>query len=117
MQREKREELEQLTDRNDLSMATVVKMKMSIDTIGGGDHVGDSAHITAREQFIHTSAKTSLGYCLGSHAVHLCRGVLDTPERLEEFKDGVINCIEEELYTIRTELEKLDKKTAEDETT
>lgn len=108
MSRKKRKELEKSIERNEYAMASVVKMQISVESIAGGDYVGDTEQVVAREQFVHNSDKANLGWCLGVHAVAMAARVLNSPEELESFKASVVNFVEEELYTMRDELEKID---------
>jgi hypothetical protein len=106
--RKKRKELEHAVNQNDFAMASVVKMKMSINSLFGGDYVGDCDAAVAREQFVHTSAKADLGWCLGVHVVAMVARVLKSPEKLQSFKNSVMNFVDEELDEYRDEIEKID---------
>lgn len=105
-----RKEFERLTERNDFSMATVVNMQMSIRTIGGGDHVGDIETQSSTDQFVWSSAKAALGWCMGGRAIDMARQLLSHPDELMEFKNGVVNGLEEYLYSLRKDFENIDRE-------
>lgn len=105
-----RKEFERLTERNEFSMATVVNMQMSLRVIGGGEHVGDIETQTSTSQFVWTPAKAELGGCLGGRALDMARELLSHPDELVAFKNGVVNSLEEYLYSLRSALEKIDHK-------
>lgn len=112
--KQKREEIERATEGNPFSMASVVKMQISLNAIGGGDYLGDTDAVVAREQFVHGPGKADLGWCMGVHAVAMVARVSHSPEALQSFKIAVEHCVEENLDEFREQLEKIDEPKGEE---
>lgn len=106
--REVREEFEKLAERNDFVMATIVDTHATIRTIGGGDHVGDIESKSTSDQFIWTSDKASLGWCLGGRAFEMAQQLLSDPKELADFKDAVEDAFNGHLQFLRNQLKDLD---------
>lgn len=108
MSYKKRKELQRLVGKRETGMATIVKMQASVTVRGGGDHEGDTDTVMTRDQFVHTDAKASLGWCLGVHMSHMAEKILTTPGEMEEFKNAICSCLDETLQTIRDDLSNIE---------
>lgn len=97
-------------DPNEYPMHSVVRFRLDVHNRCGGDYAGDEDKYSFDEQFVWTSAKAELGWCMGVNITHTLAKFFDDPKELEEFKQAVISCVEEQLDETRDSLDAIEDK-------
>jgi len=101
------------TDRNKFGMASIVNLHIDIKTVGGGDYMGDVEKRKSQMQFVHTSAKASLGWCIGCRVSDMMLQLFTDPEEFVDFFKGVKSNINDYLSSTLETLEKIENEQLE----
>jgi transcription elongation factor Elf1 len=97
-----------LIARSNYDMATIVKMDMSIKTVGGGDYVGDVEKNSVSDHFVWTTAKASLGWCIGVRISMMAQKLFGNIEDYKDFCDAVLDGFTTHLDETRDKLDELE---------
>jgi hypothetical protein len=102
---------DELLERSQHSMATLVKMRLQFETVGGGDYVGDADGNNMLEQFVwRHGEKADLGWCVGVHMCHMAVQAFQNPKELLQFLAAIQDGVEEHLEYLRDKLDEIDNE-------